>query len=61
MRDNWLGNQIFQSYADSLEHVCEAWTKLIVQPWRIMSIGMRPWVLINEDWYEMGSRFDVCR
>jgi len=43
MRDNWLSNRIFKSYADIVDHCCEAWNKLIDQPWRIMSIGMRDW------------------
>jgi transposase len=43
MRENWLGNRIFQSYAEILDQCCEAWNKLIAQPWRIMSIGMRRW------------------
>ena len=43
MRDNWLSNRIFKSYDDLLTHCCEAWNKLIDQPWRIMSIGIREW------------------
>jgi putative transposase len=43
MRANWLGNRIFQTYADILDQCCGAWKKRIDQPWRIMSIGMRPW------------------
>jgi transposase len=43
MRDNWLSNRIFQSYGTILDHCCEAWNKLIGQPWRILSIGMRDW------------------
>jgi len=43
MRDNWLSNRIFKSYADILDHCCFAWNKLVEQPWRIMSIGLRPW------------------
>jgi transposase len=43
MRDNWLSNRIFQSYDDLVDHCCEAWNKLIDQPWRIMSIGLRDW------------------
>ena len=27
----------------SLDHCCEAWNKLVDQPWRIMSIGLREW------------------
>jgi transposase len=43
MRDNWLSNRIFLSYDDLLDHCCESWNKLIAQPWRIMSLGMRQW------------------
>jgi hypothetical protein len=43
MRDNWLSNRVFKSYEDILDHCCDTWNKLIDQPWRIMSIGMRDW------------------
>ncbi len=43
MRDNWLSNRIFRSYADILDHCCFAWNRLVDQPWRIMSIGLRNW------------------
>jgi hypothetical protein len=43
MRDNWLSNRIFTSYDDIVDHCCEAWNKLVDQPWRIMSIGLREW------------------
>ena len=43
MRDNWLSNRVFSSYADLLDHCCHAWNKLVDQPWRIMSLGLRPW------------------
>ena len=43
MRDNWLSNRIFKSYADILDHCCFAWNRLVDQPWRIMSIGLRYW------------------
>lgn len=43
MRDNWLSNRIFESYDDILALCCEAWKKLIDQPWKIMSIGRRKW------------------
>jgi hypothetical protein len=26
-----------------IDHCCEAWNKLIDQPWRIMTIGRRKW------------------
>jgi proline racemase len=41
MRENWLSNRIFKSFDDIVDHCCDAWNKLIDQPWRIMSIGMR--------------------
>ncbi|MGH7002211.1 MAG: IS630 family transposase [Stellaceae bacterium] len=43
MRENWLSNRIFKSFDDIVDHGCEAWNKLIDQPWRIMSIGLRDW------------------
>ena len=43
MRDNWLSNRIFESYDDILDHCCFAWNRLVDQPWRIMSIGIRQW------------------
>ena len=43
MRDNWLSNRVFTSYPDILDHCCAAWNKLVDQPWRIMSIGLRDW------------------
>lgn len=43
MRDNWLSNRIFSSYDNVVDHCCHAWNRLIDQPWRIMSIGLRQW------------------
>jgi len=43
LRDNWLSNRVFDTYDDILDHCCDAWNKLIDQPWRIMSIGLRGW------------------
>jgi transposase len=43
MRENWLSNRIFKSFDDIVDHCCEAWNKLVDQPWRITSIGMRDW------------------
>ena len=43
MRDNWLSNRIFTDYDDIVDHCCRAWNRLIDQPWKIMSIGMREW------------------
>lgn len=43
LRDNWLSNKIFRSYDQILALCCEAWNKLVEQPWTIMSIGLRDW------------------
>ena len=43
LRDNWLSNRIFTSYPDILGHCCAAWNRMVDQPWRIMSIGLRDW------------------
>ncbi|BGE87017.1 hypothetical protein Ms3S1_34530 [Methylosinus sp. 3S-1] len=43
LRENWLSNRVFKSYDDIVDHCCAAWNKLIEQPWRIMSIGLRGW------------------
>jgi transposase len=43
LRDNYLSNRVFTSYDDILDHCCHAWRKLVDQPWRIMSIGLREW------------------
>src|SRR5262249_4063665 len=39
----WLSNRIFKSHDDLVDHCCEAWNKLVDQPWRIMSLGLRQW------------------
>ena len=33
--DNWLSNRVFKSYDDLVDHCCEAWNKLVDQPWRM--------------------------
>ena len=43
MRANWLSNRIFQSYENILDHCCDAWNRLVDQPWTITSIGLRQW------------------
>ena len=43
MRDNRLSNRIFKSYDDILDQCWFAWNRLVDQPWRIMSIGLRRW------------------
>ncbi len=43
VRDNWLSNRIFGSYEEIVDLGCDAWNKLVDQPWIIMSIGLRQW------------------
>jgi transposase len=43
LRQNWLSNRMFKGYDDIVEHSCRAWNRLIDQPWRIMTIGLRHW------------------
>ena len=43
VRDNWLSNRVFGSYEQIVDHCCDAWNKLIDQPWLIMSISLRTW------------------
>jgi transposase len=43
MRENWLSNRVFRDYHDIVGHCCHHWNRLIDQPWRIMSIGLRDW------------------
>jgi transposase len=43
MRDNWLSNRVFTDYEDIVDHCCDAWNKLVDQPWLIMTIGLRSW------------------
>ena len=41
--DNWLSNRVFTSHDNIVDRCCEAWNKLVDQPWRIMTIGRRRW------------------
>src|SRR5215216_3929989 len=56
LRDNWLSSRVFASYRDIVDHCCDAWNRLIDQPWIIMSIGLRDWasiqcMMISAGWY----------
>ena len=42
-RDTWLGDRLFASYDDIVESCCDAWNRLIDQPWKIISLGLRSW------------------
>ena len=41
MRDNRLSNRVFEGHHDIVAHCCGAWSRLLAQPARITSIGLR--------------------
>lgn len=43
LRDNWLSNRVFDSADALVDYCCDAWNKLVNQPWTIMSLGLRDW------------------
>jgi hypothetical protein len=43
MRDNRRSNRVFAAYGDIVDHRRHAWNRLVAEPWRIMSIGLRSW------------------
>ena len=48
MRDNWLSNRVFGSYDAIVDHCCHAWNCLADEPWRVMSLGLRDWVMSSD-------------
>jgi len=48
MRQNWLSNRVFDTYAGILDAGCAAWNKLIAQPQTIRTIGMRKWAHVGQ-------------
>ncbi len=48
LRQNWLSNTVFENYGAIVDAACDAWRKLIAQPERITSIGMRHWAHIGQ-------------
>ena len=43
LRQTWLSNRVFEGNDHIVEACCDAWSRLIDKPWKIMSIGLRPW------------------
>ena len=43
LRDNWLSNRVSPSDHAIPDHCCHTWNRLIAQPRRIMSLGLRDW------------------
>ena len=40
---NWLSDGVLQNLDETVAHCCNAWSWLIDQSWRIVSIGLRKW------------------
>ena len=58
LRENWLSNRVFAGYDDILAHCCGAWNKLVAEPARITSIGLRArahgvWIIGR--WYQTAA------
>jgi hypothetical protein len=49
LRQRWLSNHIFKDYDAILDAICDAWNRLIDEPQRITSIGMRSWAVIGQN------------
>ena len=48
LRQNWLSNTVFENYDAIVDAACAAWRKLIAEPERITSIGMRDWAHVGQ-------------
>ena len=48
LRQNCRSNTVFENYDAIVDAACEAWRKLIADPERITSIGMRDWAPIGQ-------------
>ena len=45
LRQNYLANRVFETYAALVDACCEAWNALIATPERITSIASREWAI----------------
>lgn len=43
MRDNWPSNRVFTFHDNIIDLCCDAWNRLVDQPWRIVTIGRHKW------------------
>ena len=48
LRQTWLSNRVFPDYGAILDAGCQAWNRLLSDPDRIRSIGMRQWAHIGQ-------------
>ena len=47
LKGRYLNNRVFKDYDHIVQACCKAWNALIEQPWRIMSIGLREWAMVD--------------
>lgn len=43
LRQTHLSNRVFETYGAILDAASDAWNRLIEKPYKIMSLGLRPW------------------
>lgn len=43
LRNDWVSNRVLTNYDNIVGHCADAWNKLVAQPWRIMTLGLREW------------------
>lgn len=43
LRQNYLANRVFETYATIVDACCDAWNALVAQPDKITSIATREW------------------
>ena len=48
LRQNWLSNRVFEDYDAIVDVACDAWRRLIADPARITSIGIRDWAHVGQ-------------
>ena len=48
LRQNWLSNRPFEDYDAVVDAACDAWRRLIADPARITSIGIRDWAHVAQ-------------
>jgi transposase len=48
LRQNWLSNRVFEDYDAIIDAACDAWRRLITDPARITSIGIRDWAHVGQ-------------
>ena len=48
LRQNYLGNRVFESYTAILDACQDAWRKLLAETGRIKSIAQRDWVMVGQ-------------